>query len=91
VGEDDLEGVAVTVTEDVADIDLDGVGDDVGDRDTLDDLVGVPDAEFEGVAEEEARLDNVALGDFEALDDLVGVGEALDDGDPDLVDVVVNV
>jgi hypothetical protein len=31
------------------------------------------------------------LGDFEALDDLVGVGEALDDGDPDLVDVVVNV
>lgn len=51
VGEDDLEGDAVTVTEDVADIVLDGVGDDVGDRDTLDDLVGVPEAEFEGVAE----------------------------------------
>ena len=51
MGKDDLEGVAVTVTEDVADIDLDGVGDDVGDRETLDDLVGVPEAEFEGVAE----------------------------------------
>ena len=53
----DLDGVAVTDTDDVADIVLEGVGDDVGERDTLDDLVEVPEAEFEGVADFEARLE----------------------------------
>lgn len=53
----DLDGVAVTDTDDVADIVLEGVGDDVGERDTLDDRVEVPEAEFEGVADFEARLE----------------------------------